>query len=45
LAPGTPWPETREGFPLSLVAVLDTDELAPWLGDQLPTRLGLVNVF
>ncbi|MFB9836840.1 DUF1963 domain-containing protein [Actinoallomurus acaciae] len=45
LEPGTPWPQTRGGFPLSLVAVLDTDELAPWLGDHLPTRLGLVNVF
>ncbi|GAA4512637.1 hypothetical protein GCM10023191_078670 [Actinoallomurus oryzae] len=25
--------------------MLDTQELAPWLGDQLPTRLGLVNIF
>lgn len=45
LNPGTPWPETVGGFPLTLVAVLDTDELAPWLGAHLPTRLGLVNVF
>jgi hypothetical protein len=45
LEPGTRWPETKGRFPLSLVAVLDTDELAPWLGNQLPTRLGLVNVF
>lgn len=45
LEPGTPWPETSRGFPLSLVAVLDADELGPWLGEQLPTRLGLVNVF
>ncbi|WP_233256905.1 DUF1963 domain-containing protein [Promicromonospora sp. AC04] len=45
LEPGTRWPETGGGRPLGLVAVLDTDELAPWLDDQLPTRLGVVNVF
>lgn len=45
LEPGTPWPQATAGTPLSLFAVLDTDELAPWLRDQLPTRLGLVNVF
>ncbi|MFD0903994.1 DUF1963 domain-containing protein [Actinomadura sediminis] len=45
LEPGTPWPQSTAGTPLSLFAVLDTDELAPWLGDQMPTRLGLVNVF
>lgn len=45
LEPETPWPQTTAGTPLSLFAVLDTDELAPWLGNQLPTRLGLVNVF
>ena len=44
LEPGTPWPEL-DGFPLSLHAVLDTDALAPWLGDQLPTRPGLLNFF
>lgn len=44
LEPGTPWPEV-EGIPLSLHAVLDTDALAPWLGDQLPTRPGLLNFF
>lgn len=45
LEPGTPWPENRAGVPLTVVAVLDTDALAPWLGDELPARLGLVNVF
>lgn len=44
LEPGTPWPEIG-GIPLSLHAVLDTDALAPWLGDQLPTRPGLLNFF
>ncbi|MEO3868464.1 YwqG family protein [Nonomuraea sp. B12E4] len=44
LDPGTPWPEYG-GFPLSLHAVLDTDALAPWLGDELPVRPGLLNVF
>ncbi|MFF3763455.1 DUF1963 domain-containing protein [Streptomyces sp. NPDC001922] len=44
LEPGTLWPE-RNGIPLSLHAVLDTDALAPWLGDELPTRPGLLNFF
>ncbi|RCV48074.1 DUF1963 domain-containing protein [Marinitenerispora sediminis] len=44
LEPGTPWPEL-DGFPLSLHAVLDTDALAPWLGDELPCRPGLLNFF
>ncbi|MFC3995637.1 YwqG family protein [Nocardiopsis sediminis] len=44
LEPGTPWPEI-DGVPLSLLAVLDTDALAPWLGDDLPVRLGLLNFF
>ncbi|MFE3881735.1 DUF1963 domain-containing protein [Streptomyces lydicus] len=44
LEPGTPWPELG-GCPLSLHAVLDTDALAPWLGDELPTRPGLLNFF
>ncbi|MER6998482.1 DUF1963 domain-containing protein [Streptomyces sp. NPDC000410] len=44
LEPGTPWPE-HEGLPLSLHAVLDTDALAGWLGDELPTRPGLLNFF
>ncbi|GAA2662792.1 hypothetical protein GCM10010412_036860 [Nonomuraea recticatena] len=44
LEPGTSWPELG-GFPLSLHAVLDTDALAPWLGDDLPTRPGLLNFF
>lgn len=41
---GTPWPE-YDGAPLSLYAVLDTDELAAWLGDGLPSRPGLLNFF
>src|SRR3954452_22139775 len=45
LEPGTPWPQDQQGRPLSVLAVLDTDELTPWLGDELPTRLGLVNIF
>ncbi|PBC71662.1 uncharacterized protein DUF1963 [Streptomyces sp. TLI_235] len=44
LEPGTPWP-VHDGMPLSLLAVLDTDALAPWLGDQLPVRPGLLNFF
>ncbi|MEU6422885.1 DUF1963 domain-containing protein [Streptomyces spiralis] len=44
LEPGTPWP-TCEGFPLSLLAVLDTDALAPWLGGLLPPGTGLLNFF
>jgi hypothetical protein len=44
LEPGTAWPEL-DGVPLSLHAVLDTDSLAPWLGDELPTRPGLLNFF
>lgn len=44
LEPGTPWPRV-EGVPLSLLAVLDTDTMAPWLGEELPTRPGLLNFF
>jgi Domain of unknown function (DUF1963) len=44
LEPGTPWPEC-DGIPLSLLSVLDTDPLAPWLGDRLPCRPGLLNFF
>ncbi|TDD47750.1 DUF1963 domain-containing protein [Nonomuraea terrae] len=44
LEPGNPWPELG-GVPLSLYAVLDTDALAPWLGEDLPTRPGLLNFF
>ncbi|GAA0353931.1 YwqG family protein [Actinoallomurus spadix] len=44
LEPGTPWPEC-DGIPLSLLAVLDTDPLAGWLGDRLPCRPGLLNFF
>ncbi|WP_433516772.1 DUF1963 domain-containing protein [Nonomuraea sp. CA-143628] len=44
LDPGTPWPHDGKG-PLNLYAVLDTDELAPWLGDELPVRPGLLNFF
>ncbi|WP_421107693.1 DUF1963 domain-containing protein [Streptomyces sp. NEAU-S77] len=44
LEPGTPWP-TCDGLPLSLIAVLDTDALAPWLDGVLPTGTGLLNFF
>ncbi|MEO3873401.1 DUF1963 domain-containing protein [Nonomuraea sp. B12E4] len=45
LEPGTPWPSC-DGFPLSLVAVLDTDALPrEWLGDLLPDDTGLLNFF
>ncbi|MFD8754411.1 DUF1963 domain-containing protein [Kitasatospora sp. NPDC059577] len=44
LEPGTPWP-TLDGVPLSLHAVLDTDALVTWLGEQLPVRPGLLNFF
>ncbi|WP_200827361.1 YwqG family protein [Thermomonospora echinospora] len=44
LESGTPWPEV-EGIPLSLLAVLDTDALARWLGAELPVRPGLLNFF
>ncbi|WP_033214607.1 DUF1963 domain-containing protein [Kitasatospora phosalacinea] len=44
LDPETPWPSLG-GVPLSLLAVLDTDALRPWLGDELPTRPGLLNFF
>ncbi|MFJ1756173.1 DUF1963 domain-containing protein [Kitasatospora sp. NPDC088134] len=44
LEPGAAWPEL-DGVPLSLLAVLDTDALAPWLGGQLPVRPGLLNFF
>lgn len=44
LDPGTPRPQC-DGIPLSLFAVLDTEVLAPWLGDVLPHRAGLLNFF
>lgn len=44
LDPDTPWPE-HGGLPLSLHAVLDTDALASWLHDELPTTPGLLNFF
>ncbi|WP_329212272.1 DUF1963 domain-containing protein [Streptomyces sp. NBC_01708] len=44
LEPGTLWP-AFEGFPLSLLAILDNDVLAPWLGDLLPAGTGLLNFF
>ncbi|WP_326808087.1 MULTISPECIES: DUF1963 domain-containing protein [unclassified Streptomyces] len=44
LEPGTPWPSC-EGFPLSLLAVLDTDALHPWLGGLVPVGTGLLNFF
>ncbi|GAB2929088.1 hypothetical protein GCM10027280_15720 [Micromonospora polyrhachis] len=44
LEPGTPWPEA-DGHPLSLLAVLDVDAFAPWLGEHLPRRVGLLNFF
>lgn len=44
LEPGTPWP-TCEGFPLSLLAILDADALAPWIGDLPPAETGLLNFF
>ncbi|WP_151772960.1 DUF1963 domain-containing protein [Streptomyces abyssomicinicus] len=44
LEPRTTWPESN-GVPLSLHAVLDTDALAAWLGDELPLRPGLLNFF
>ncbi|MER7076543.1 protein of unknown function [Saccharopolyspora kobensis] len=45
LEPGTTWPHDADGVPLVLFAVLDTDELAPWLQDELPIRPGLLNFF
>ncbi|WP_170026712.1 DUF1963 domain-containing protein [Actinomadura oligospora] len=44
LNPGTAWPEA-DGLPLSLFAVLDMDELAPWAADQSPLQTGLLNFF
>lgn len=44
LEPGTAWP-TCDGLPLSLLAVLDTDSLAPWLDGVLPAGTGLLNFF
>ncbi|MFG3259465.1 DUF1963 domain-containing protein [Streptomyces sp. NPDC048172] len=44
LEPGVPWP-TCEGLPLSLLAVLDTDALPPWLDGLLPPGTGLLNFF
>ncbi|MFG2477497.1 DUF1963 domain-containing protein [Streptomyces fagopyri] len=44
LEPETCWPE-QSGVPLSLHAVLDTDALAAWLGNELPIQPGLLNFF
>lgn len=44
LEPGTVWPEI-DGIPLSLLAVLDVDALAPWLGEELGASPGLLNFF
>lgn len=44
LEPGTSWPEV-DGIPLSLLAVLDVDALASWLGAELPASPGLLNFF
>lgn len=45
LEPGTPWPEV-EGFPLSLLAVLDTEVLADLVDDPLPlSHRGVLNFF
>ncbi|RNL85051.1 DUF1963 domain-containing protein [Halostreptopolyspora alba] len=44
LEPGTPWPTSEDG-PLTLLAVLDTDALAPWLDVALPPGAGLLNIF
>ncbi|MCP2168637.1 DUF1963 domain-containing protein [Goodfellowiella coeruleoviolacea] len=44
LEPGTRWPEV-DGIPLSLLAVLDVDALACWLGAELPASPGLLNFF
>ncbi|WP_326807967.1 MULTISPECIES: DUF1963 domain-containing protein [unclassified Streptomyces] len=44
LEPGVPWPRC-EGLPLSLLAVLDTDALPPWLDGILPPGTGLLNFF
>ena len=45
LEPGTRWPHCDD-FPLSLLAVLDTDALPPsWLDGLLPAGTGLLNFF
>ncbi|MFI6925733.1 DUF1963 domain-containing protein [Nonomuraea spiralis] len=44
LDPGTSWPH-YENYPLSLLAVIDTEQLGPWVGAQLPVRPGLLNFF
>ncbi|TQN31888.1 uncharacterized protein YwqG [Haloactinospora alba] len=44
LEPGTPWPASEHGT-LTLLAVLDTDALAPWLDVALPPGANLLNVF
>lgn len=44
LEPGTPWPASEHGT-LTLLAVLDTDILAPWLDVALPPGANLLNVF
>ncbi|MCO6005154.1 YwqG family protein [Actinoallomurus purpureus] len=44
LDPGTAWPE-YEGYPLSLLAVIDTAQLGPWAGASLPGPPSLLNFF
>ncbi|GIG63965.1 DUF1963 domain-containing protein [Phytomonospora endophytica] len=44
LTPGTPWPDC-DGHPMSLIAVVDTDALAPWLDGVLPPGTGVLNFF
>lgn len=44
LEPGTSWPEVK-GFPLSLLAVIDTDALQPWLEGAMPRGVGFLNFF
>lgn len=44
LEPETEWPHV-EGIPLNLMAVLDVEALAPWLGEELPAVPGLLNFF
>jgi len=44
LTPGTPWPSCGD-YPMSLIAVVDTDALAPWLDGVVPPGTGLLNFF
>lgn len=44
LDPGTAWPE-YEGYPLSLLAVIDMAHLGSWVDARLPDRPGLLNFF